>query len=171
MSINRSIKPLLKLQDLKVRNMTQNAAARLLKMAPRRCWTFRIGLSTWNGRDTKSGSSVGSALTKSDRKGRKYATTVYDLKSSRVVRVGKGKGRETSERSRGEEPSVYWRLEIGTGCYDTRETYIGAIGEWCPNATLTPDRFQVVKALNDAVGEVRREQRRSADDSGHPWTI
>ena len=41
--------------------------------------------------------------------------------------------------------------------------YIGAIEEHCPNAKLVLDRFHVVKALNDAVDEVRKEQWRLAD--------
>jgi len=42
------------------------------------------------------------------------------------------------------------------------ETYIGAIEDHCPNATLVLDRFHVVKALNKAVDEVRKEQWRNA---------
>jgi len=40
---------------------------------------------------------------------------------------------------------------------------MGAVREHCPNAVLVLDRFHVVKALNDAVDEVRKEQWRSAD--------
>lgn len=39
------------------------------------------------------------------------------------------------------------------------ETYIGAIKEHCPNATLTLDRFHLVEALQDAVDELRKEGR------------
>jgi transposase len=42
------------------------------------------------------------------------------------------------------------------------ETYIGAIKDHCPNATLVLDRFHIVKALNEAVDEVRKEQWREA---------
>ena len=42
------------------------------------------------------------------------------------------------------------------------QTYIDAIEYRCPNATLVPDRFHVVKALNNAVDEVRKEQWRQA---------
>ena len=43
--------------------------------------------------------------------------------------------------------------------------YIGAIEEHCPNATLVLDRFHIVKALNEAVDEVRKEQWREASDN------
>ena len=42
------------------------------------------------------------------------------------------------------------------------QPYIDAIEHWCPNATLVLDRFHVVKALNNAVDEVRKEQWRQA---------
>ena len=42
------------------------------------------------------------------------------------------------------------------------EAYIGAIQEYCPNAKLVLDRFHIVKALNAAVDEVRKEQWREA---------
>ncbi|MCP4755789.1 MAG: transposase [Proteobacteria bacterium] len=78
--------------------------------------------------------------------------------------MGKGKGRETIDRFFEEELGLYQRLKIVNGCCDMSETYIGAIEKWCPNAKLTLDRFHVVKALNDAVDEVRKEQWRMAED-------
>ena len=95
-------------------------------------------------------------------KGRKYATIVYDLKQSRVVWIGKGKGRKTIDRFFEKELSAYQRQQIiGASC-DMAQTYIDAIEHWCPNATLVLDRFHVVKALNNAVDEVRKEQWRQA---------
>ena len=41
--------------------------------------------------------------------------------------------------------------------------YTEAIKHHCPNATLVIDRFHVVKALNEAVDEVRKEQWRAHD--------
>ena len=40
--------------------------------------------------------------------------------------------------------------------------FIGAIQQHCPNALLVLDRFHVVKALNEAIDEVRKEQWREA---------
>ena len=42
------------------------------------------------------------------------------------------------------------------------KTFIGAIQQHCPNALLVLDRFHVVKALNEAIDEVRKEQWREA---------
>lgn len=96
-------------------------------------------------------------------KGHKYATIVYDLDRSCVIWVGKGKGRETIDRFFRNELSRYQRKRIAFGCCDMSETFIGAIERWCPNATLVLDRFHIVKALNEAVDDVRKEQWRNAD--------
>ena len=44
--------------------------------------------------------------------------------------------------------------------------YTGAITHHCPNVTLVIDLFHVVKALNQAVDEVRKEQWRALDTQG-----
>ena len=44
--------------------------------------------------------------------------------------------------------------------------YIGAITHHCPNVTLVIDRFHLVKALNQVVDEVRKEQWRALDTQG-----
>ena len=91
-------------------------------------------------------------------KGRKFATLVYDLDRARVLWVGSGKGRDTIDRffndwlSRGQKARVAW-----ASC-DMSPAYIGAITHHCPKVTLVIDRFHLVKALNQAVDEVRKEQ-------------
>ena len=96
------------------------------------------------------------------RKGHKYATLVYDLERARVVWIGHGKGRETIDEFFEGHLSAYQRAKIRWACCDMSQAYIGAIQAHCPNATLVIDRFHVVKALNAAVDEVRKEQWRSA---------
>jgi len=95
-------------------------------------------------------------------KGHKYATLVYDLDRSRVVWVGPGKGRESIDTFFNNVLSSYQKKQIRWACCDMSEAYIGAIGDHCPNATLVLDRFHIVKALNAAVDEVRKEQWRLA---------
>ena len=46
------------------------------------------------------------------------------------------------------------------------QAYIGAIKHHCPNASLVIDRFHLVKALNEAVDEVRKEEWRALDTEG-----
>ena len=99
-------------------------------------------------------------------KGRKFATLVYDLDRARVLWVGRGKGRDTIDRffndwlSRGQKARVAW-----ASC-DMSPAYIGAITDHCRHVTLVIDRFHLVKALNQAVDEVRKEQWRALDTQG-----
>ena len=99
-------------------------------------------------------------------KGRKFATLVYDLDRARVLWVGPGKGRDTIDRffheclSRGQKARVAW-----ASC-DMSPAYIGAITHHCPNVTLVIDRFHLIKALNQAVDEVRKEQWRALEHAG-----
>lgn len=97
-------------------------------------------------------------------KGHKYATLIYDLDRSCVVWIGRGKGRETIDRFFSDVLSPYQKGQIKWACCDMSEAYIGAIQAHCPNATLVLDRFHIVKALNVAVDEVRKEQWRIASD-------
>ena len=46
---------------------------------------------------------------------------------------------------------------IQNACCDMSETYISAIKDHCPNASLVLDRFNFVKAFNEAVDEVRKQ--------------
>jgi len=98
-------------------------------------------------------------------KGHKYATLVYDLDRSCVVWIGQGKGRETIGRFFNEALSDYQKARIQSACCDMSQAYIGAIETHCPNATLVLDRFHVVKVLNEAVDEVRKEQWREASQA------
>jgi len=92
----------------------------------------------------------------------KYATIVYDLDRSCVVWIGAGKGRETIDRFFTEALSDYQKSRIQWACCDMSEAYMGAIKTHCQNATLVLDRFHIVKKLNEAVDEVRKEQWRDA---------
>ena len=143
--------------------MPQATAARLLGLAPstlsdqlhrlieRRRSGHRIGALTTLGIDEISYA-----------KGHKYATLVYDLERSCVVWIGKGKApRNDSIRSSGTISAPSGRT-ASAGPAAMSETFIGAIRQHCPNAQLILDRFHVVKALNEAVDEVRKEQWRQA---------
>ena len=99
-------------------------------------------------------------------KGRKFATLVYDLDRSRILWVGLGKGRETIDRFFNEHLSKGQKARILWASCDMSRAYTGAIEHHCPNATLIIDRFHVVKALNQAVDEVRKDEWRALDTGG-----
>jgi len=147
--------------------MTQKAAAEILKMPTSTLSNLlhRIITRARNGHKIRGLVTLGVDEI-SFRKGRKFATIVYDLDRSRVVWVGLGKGRKTIDRffdeclSKGQKKRIRW-----ASC-DMSTAYTEAIKHHCPNATLVIDRFHVVKALNEAVDEVRKEQWRVLDTKG-----
>lgn len=96
-------------------------------------------------------------------KGRKFATVVYDIERSCVVWVGPGKGREAIDDFFSNNLSAFQKSKIEWATCDMSRTYIGAIEDHCPNATLVLDHFHIAKALNDAVDAVRKEQWRLAE--------
>lgn len=147
--------------------MTQKAAAQLLKISTSTLSDLlhRIINRTRKGHKIKNLKLIGIDEI-SYCKGHKYATIVYDLERSCVIWVGKGKARDTIDSFFKNHLSKYQRKRIVSGCCDMSETFIGAIEKWCPNATLVLDRFHIVKALNEAVDEVRKEEWRKADKSG-----
>lgn len=144
--------------------MTQKAAAERLHLAPSTLSDLlhRVIERTREGHRIRGLRKIGIDEI-SYRKGHQYATIVYDLEKRCVLWVGKGKGRETIDRFFKEELSEAQRLSITEASCDMSETFIGAIKEHCPNATLTLDRFHLVKAMQDAVDEVRKEAWREAD--------
>lgn len=148
-------------------SMTQKMAAKILVMPTSTLSNLlhRIILRVRDGHKIRALKTLG-ADEISYCKGRKFATLVYDLDRSRVLWVGKGKGRETIDLffneclSEGQKKRVQW-----ASC-DMSRAYTEAIKYHCPNATLVIDRFHLVKALNQAVDEVRKEEWRVLDAKG-----
>ena len=147
--------------------MTQKAAAGILKMPTSTLSNLlhRIITRVRNGHKIRGLVTLG-ADEISFCKGRKFATIVYDLDRAHVVWVGLGKGRETIDRFFNECLSTGQKARIQWASCDMSQAYIGAIKYHCPNATLVIDRFHVVKALNAALDEVRKEQWRALDTQG-----
>lgn len=145
--------------------MTQKQAAQLL----------RIPASTFSdilhrtikvlrkGRKIRGLKRIGIDET-SYRKRHKYITLVYDLDRSCVVWIGEGKGRSTIDDFFKESLSTYQKNKITVATCDMSEAYLGAIKHHCPNAELILDRFHIVKALNERIDEVRKEQWRNLTD-------
>lgn len=144
--------------------MTQKAAAEILKMASSTVSDILHRVIT----RTRAGHRIRGLVTLgvdeiSYCKGKKYATIVYDLDRSCVVWVGKGKGRATIDEFFNQRLSEYQRKQITWASCDMSRAYTEAIKHHCPNATLVIDRFHVVKALNEAVDAVRKEEWRKLE--------
>ena len=143
--------------------MTQKAAARLLHISPS---TLSDLLHQSIHRLREGHKITGLKSIGIDEisycKGHKFATIVYDLDRACVVWVGKGKGRETIDLFFGKCLSDYQKSQVQCAACDMSDAYLGAIKHHCPNATLVLDRFHIVKAINEALDEIRKEQWRQA---------
>ena len=144
--------------------MTQKAAAEILKISASTISDILHRLIT----RTRAGHKIRGLVTLgvdeiSYRKGKKYATIVYDLDRSCVVWIGKGKGRATIDQFFNEQLSDYQKKQITWASCDMSKAYTEAIKHHCPKATLVIDRFHVVKALNEAVDAVRKEEWRALE--------
>jgi transposase len=144
--------------------MTQKAAAEVLKMPASTVSDILHRVITRTRADHKIRGVVTLGVDEiSYLKGRKFATIVYDLDRSVVIWVGKGKGRATIDQFFTTKLSEYQRKQITWASCDMSKAYTEAIKHHCPNVKLVIDRFHVVKALNEAVDAVRKEEWRSLE--------
>ena len=98
---------------------------------------------------------------KSAGRGLGFVTLVYDLRGNRVVHVADGRSREALE-------SFFFTIEprqlarIDAMAMDMAAPYIAAATEALPEpeSTIVFDRFHVMKAMNQAVDEVRRAEHK-----------
>lgn len=147
--------------------MTQKAAAALLKI-PRSTFSdllHRIIERVRDGHRIRGLTVVGVDEIAYCR-GHKYATIVYDLKRAKVVWVGRGKGKETLEHFMETKLTENQRQRVCLASCDMSQAYIATLERYLVNATIVLDRFHIVKALNEALDEVRKEEWRrvSGDD-------
>ena len=142
--------------------MTQKAAAQLLHL-PKSTFSDILHRTIGRVRDGHRirGLKCIGVDEVSYKKGHKYVTVVYDLDRACILWVGKGKKRKTIDAFFKNHLSDYQKKQIQWASCDMSETFIGALKTHCPNAKLVLDRFHIVKALNSAVDEVRKEQWRT----------
>ena len=91
------------------------------------------------------------------RKGHKYLTNVYDLKTRKLIWSGEGRSEKTLRQFfEYIKPEGAKRLQ-GI-CCDMWMPYIKVIKEKAPNALLVFDKFHIIRHLMDAVDQVRRDE-------------
>lgn len=91
------------------------------------------------------------------RRGHRYFTLVTDIKTRRVIWAAKGRTAEVLDAffmALGPERCS----KIKTVAIDMCDIYEGSVRRFCPDVTIVYDRFHVVKMLNEAIDEVRREE-------------
>ena len=98
----------------------------------------------------------------SRKRGHQYLTIAVDMEARKVFHVTKGKGKETCTSianailAQGGHP-----LQIRNISMDMSPSFIQGAKESFPLAAITFDKFHIMKALNHAMDEVRREENKT----------
>lgn len=92
-------------------------------------------------------------------KGHRYLTVVYQLcgNTRRLLYVGQRRDKETLHAFL-DEMGQEWCKGIQYVCTDMWRAYVGVVGERLSQALHILDRFHIVKLLNEAVDEVRKQE-------------
>ncbi|MDD4522942.1 MAG: ISL3 family transposase [Methanosarcina sp.] len=94
------------------------------------------------------------------KKGHKYVTIVADVENSKVIYVCEGKDSSTLTRfnedltNHGGKPTMIQYVSC-----DMSPAFINGISSEFPDAKITFDKFHVMKMMNEAVDEVRKQEQ------------
>lgn len=154
--------------------MPVNKAAKVLGVYPNRLWNvFNYWISkAHQADDIEDLEQVGFDET-STRKGHNYVTTMVDLKQKRVLYVSEGKDSACIKKSVDylEEKQVNTDA-IEQVCIDMSPAFISGCNSYLPDASITFDKFHVVKEVNKAMDELRKTERRGNEIlKGHKYTL
>ncbi|MBW2021155.1 MAG: ISL3 family transposase [Deltaproteobacteria bacterium] len=95
-------------------------------------------------------------------KKRRYITIVLDLRTGRVIHIGKGKGKDALKGFWGRLKRS--KAKIQAVATDMASGYIAAVLEHLPKADLVLDHFHLVKWFNDKLSLLRRQLYRQATE-------
>jgi transposase len=97
----------------------------------------------------------------SARRGQDYVSLFMDLDAPRVMFAAEGRDAATVERFAHDLAAHGGAAaQVDSVCCDMSPAFIRGVGEHLPAAEITFDRYHVIQALNAAVDEVRKAERR-----------
>ncbi|OEU41498.1 ISL3 family transposase [Methanosarcina sp. Ant1] len=94
------------------------------------------------------------------KKGHKYVTIAADIENSKVIYVSEGKDSSTLTKfsedliNHDGEPTMIQSISC-----DMSPSFISGISSEFPDAKITFDKFHVMKMINEAVDEVRKQEQ------------
>jgi len=141
-------------------NMPVNKVSRLTGISNYRIWELlkRYVNDTLEESDYASLEIVGVDET-SSRKGHNYLTLFVDLKARKVIFITRGKSNETVKDFVKDIEEHNGKAEkIKQVCCDISPAFIKGVRENLKSAEITFDKFHIIKLLNEAVDNVRREE-------------
>jgi transposase len=145
-----------------VKDMPVAAVARLLNEHDTRLWRIvhYYGEEARSRADFSEVRSVGVDETASKR-GHDYITLFVDLEESKLLFATEGRDAKTLVTFREDLEAHGGQAEqIQDFCIDMSPAYVRGVEDTFPEAEITFDRFHVMRLLNDAVDEVRRQEQR-----------
>jgi transposase len=100
----------------------------------------------------------------SQKRGHNYITVAVDLDKGSVLHVTKGRDQSTIKKFSKEFPKHKGKLKsISDVSIDMSPAFISGVASYLPDSEVTFDKFHVIKLLNTAVDEVRREESKEHD--------
>ena len=109
----------------------------------------------------------------SRKKGHSYVTIGVDLDTHKVIKVTEGKGKNTLKAIKEHiENKGISAKAIKNISMDLSPSFISGARENFPEAEIHFDRFHVIKLLNEAMDEVRKQERKEHEGlKGHKYTF
>jgi len=109
----------------------------------------------------------------SSKRGHNYVSLFVDLAGPRVLFATEGKDSSTVERFKQDLTEHCGCAEnIEQMCCDMSPAFIKGVREQFPDAQLTFDKFHIMKIINEAVDEVRRQEQKDRPElakSRYAW--
>ena len=97
----------------------------------------------------------------SRKRGHNYVSLFVDLDTPKVLFATEGKDASTVERFKQDLTDHNGNPEaIEEMCSDMSPSFISGVEKFFPNAHLTFDKFHIMKVINEAVDEVRRQEQK-----------
>lgn len=143
-------------------NMPVNAVAEIIDEHDTRIWrVLSYYIPESRAKEDRSEVKIVGVDETSCAKFHKYISLFVDLEDNKVLYACEGKDanvirsfREDLENHNGASEN------IGMFCSDMSPAFISGITEQFPGSSLTFDKFHVMKMINEAIDEVRREEQR-----------
>jgi len=96
------------------------------------------------------------------KKGHDYISLFVDLEKRRTIHISDGKGHQTFHHFAEDFESFAGDVnKISDISCDMSPAFIKGAQEVCPNAQITFDRFHILKIINEAVDQVRRQEAKT----------
>jgi transposase len=146
---------------LMAQHMTVKAVADLIGEHDTRIWRVleHYVQEARSNEDFSEVQSVGVDET-SRAKGHNYVSVFVDLDNSKVIHVCEGKDSEAITSFKDDYENHNGSAEkVNSFCCDMSPAFISGIESNFKNADITFDRFHVMKLMNEAVDQVRREEQ------------